>query len=50
MIIRQLHASDRAAWQHLWRGYIEFYQATIPAPQDELTWRRMLDPEYELHG
>ena len=50
MIIRQLHASDRAAWQHLWRGYIEFYQATIPAPQDELTWRRLLDPEYELHG
>ena len=50
MKIREIQPEDKAVWQHLWRGYIEFYKANIPAPQDDLTWRRLLDPDYELHG
>jgi len=50
MKIREIQHEDRAAWQHLWRGYIDFYKANIPSPQYDLTWQRLLDPDFGLHG
>jgi GNAT superfamily N-acetyltransferase len=48
--IRAIAPSDREIWLKLWHGYIEFYKATIPAEQDELTWSRLLDTNYNSFG
>jgi GNAT superfamily N-acetyltransferase len=48
--VRELQESDKSAWVVLWRGYIEFYEANIPEAQDDLTWSRLLDSSYNLHG
>ena len=34
----------------LWRGYIEFYKASIPEEMFEVTWQRLMDPSYNEHG
>ncbi len=48
--VRKVEASDKARWMELFRGYIVFYEADIPAEQYELTWSRLMDPNYECHG
>jgi GNAT superfamily N-acetyltransferase len=48
--VRKVEASDKARWMELFRGYIVFYEADIPAEQYELTWSRLMDPNYESHG
>ena len=48
--VRKVEASDKARWMELFRGYIVFYEADIPAEQYELTWNRLMDPNYECHG
>ena len=48
--VRKVEASDKARWMELFRGYIVFYEADIPAEQYELTWSRLMDSNYECHG
>ena len=48
--VRKVEASDKARWMELFRGYIVFYEADIPAEQYELTWNRLMDPNYECNG
>ena len=48
--VRKVETSDKARWMELFRGYIVFYEADIPAEQYELTWNRLMDPNYECHG
>ena len=48
--VRELKTTDRTAWEELWRGYIKFYKASIPESQYELTWNRLLDPEWNEYG
>jgi GNAT superfamily N-acetyltransferase len=48
--IRELCAGDKSSWLILWRGYLEFYETDIPEEQTELTWSRLLDTEYNMHG
>ena len=40
-VIRTIKASDRAAWERLWAGYLAFYERTIPREITELTWKRL---------
>jgi len=40
--IRPLRASDREAWDRLFHGYINFYEAKVPADVIELTWERLI--------
>ena len=42
--IRELRPTDRAAWEPLWRGYQEFYEATIAEEVTDTTWSRFHDP------
>ena len=44
--IRRLVASDKQAWQALWRGYQAFYQADLSADEDRL-WLALLRPPAE---
>ena len=47
--IRGLEPADRAAWEPLFRGYIEFYQAAVAGDVIGETWARLLSPEPEFH-
>jgi GNAT superfamily N-acetyltransferase len=47
--IRRLEARDRAAWERLFRGYIEFYKATVADDVIASTWQRILDRTPDFH-
>ena len=42
--IRPLVGQDRATWDALWTGYLEFYKTSLPKAQYDLTFQRYLDP------
>ena len=44
--VRSLEPSDRARWDELWQGYLTFYKTELTPEQSELTWQRLLDPNY----
>ena len=48
--IRSIEAKDREQWDALWAGYLEFYKAEISDEQTKLTWQRLGDEEFEMHG
>ena len=47
--IRPLAATDRKAWEALFRGYITFYKATIADDVIETTWTRLLSDAEHVH-
>ena len=49
-VIRPLASADRDAWLPLWRGYLSFYDSELSDEQTELTWHRLLDPQFPIHG
>lgn len=49
-VIRSIAAGDRAGWDALWAGYLEFYKTELDEAQTELTWQRLLDDEHGLNG
>ncbi len=48
--IRPLETRDRDAWLPLWRGYLEFYETSVPDEVTDETWRRIVDPAGAIHG
>jgi GNAT superfamily N-acetyltransferase len=46
--VRDLAAADRAGWEPLWRGYLEFYNATVADDVTDLTFRRLLDSAEDM--
>lgn len=48
--VRPLREDDRARWETLWQGYLDFYKSQLPSAVTEQTWRRFLDPEFPVHG
>lgn len=44
MIVRDIRASDRAQWDALWRGYLDFYESSVSAEVSDTTFARFLDP------
>jgi GNAT superfamily N-acetyltransferase len=48
--VRRLEARDKPAWLALFRGYIAFYQATVPDTVIETTWARLLaqEPDFPM--
>jgi GNAT superfamily N-acetyltransferase len=49
-IIRPIKSSDRAQWDALWQGYLTFYEHELTAEQTDLTWQRLCEDEFEMHG
>jgi len=41
MIIRPLAAGDRAGWEPLWQGYLEFYKTKLAPEVSDLTFARL---------
>ena len=46
--IRAALPTDKQRWFILWQGYLDFYQTELSATQNELTWQRILDPEFNM--
>lgn len=42
MHIRPLQKSDRAQWDALWNGYLEFYEASLPPETYDATFAALL--------
>jgi GNAT superfamily N-acetyltransferase len=42
MRVRPLQARDKPIWLALFKGYIEFYQATVPEDVIETLWQRLM--------
>lgn len=49
-LVRGLSSNDKSQWQEIWKSYIDFYKSSLPDAQYELTWSRLLDHEFNLHG
>lgn len=49
IVIRPVAAADRALWEPLWRGYLAFYERTVPEEVTEHNWRRLVVGQ-EIHG
>lgn len=48
--IRPLITADMQLWLPLWQGYLDFYNEALPAGLTELTWQRLIDADFNLHG
>jgi len=44
VVIGPVGAGERAAWEALWRAYLDFYDTSLAADIYEATWRRLQDP------
>ena len=47
-MIRPAVAADKSQWLILWQGYLDFYKTTLSSEQSELTWNRIMDPEFNM--
>ena len=47
--VRPLRPDEREAWEPLWAGYLEFYEATVAPHVTNETWRRLHDPAEPMH-
>jgi GNAT superfamily N-acetyltransferase len=47
--IRPLEVNDKACWLQLWKGYLSFYKTEFSAEKTEVTWKRLLDPNFNLY-
>lgn len=50
IIIEPLRKTDRARWAELWRGYLAFYQATLPSETYDHSWERMMAADGAIRG
>lgn len=49
LTLRPLTATDRAAWEPLWQGYLAFYKTSVPPETTGITWSRLLDLAEPMH-
>ena len=49
--IRPIEARDKPQWRHLWTGYLEFYETTVPDAVYDTTFERLVSPGHPAqHG
>jgi GNAT superfamily N-acetyltransferase len=46
--IRAANPADKQRWLVLWQGYLDFYKTELSTEQSELTWQRILNPEFNM--
>jgi GNAT superfamily N-acetyltransferase len=44
IVVRPLRRDERAAWEPLWKGYLDFYKTELPKDVYDTTWARLHDP------
>lgn len=50
LLVRALEARDYEAWLGLWNGYLDFYSEKLPEGLTQLSWQRIIDTHFNLHG
>jgi GNAT superfamily N-acetyltransferase len=50
ILVTKFRPDDETRWRELWRGYLEFYETTLPIERYVDTWRRLMSPEAPIHG
>lgn len=51
IVIRRPEPADERAWRALWRGYLDFYETTLPEAVYATTFARLLsEAEGDHHG
>jgi GNAT superfamily N-acetyltransferase len=45
IVIRPLRLDERADWEPLWKGYLDFYKTSVPKEVYDTTWARLHDPD-----
>jgi GNAT superfamily N-acetyltransferase len=45
IVIRPLRPDERADWEPLWKGYLDFYKTSVPKQTYDTTWARLHDPD-----
>ncbi len=48
--VRRVTDADRAEWEPLWQGYLDFYKTLLAPDVTDATWRRFLDPIEPIHA
>ena len=48
--IRPFEARDKSAWHELWQGYLKYYKSELSDEITEITWQRLLDPDFGIYG
>ncbi|MBB1093627.1 GNAT family N-acetyltransferase [Rhodopseudomonas palustris] len=47
--IHPVGPDERDAWEPLWNGYLDFYQATLTPGTSDVTWGRFHDPAEPMY-
>jgi GNAT superfamily N-acetyltransferase len=50
IVIRPVGMDERADWEPLWKGYLDFYRTTLPKEVYDTTWMRLHDPNEPMHA
>lgn len=46
--LRDARPGDRAGWDVLWQGFLQFYDTTLAPDVTDYTWSRLMDPACPL--
>lgn len=49
IVVRAVRPDERADWEPLWKGYLDFYQTTLPRETYDVTWKRLHDPAEPMY-
>ena len=49
IVIRPVGTGERADWQPLWKGYLDFYETALAEEVYDTTWARLHDPNEPMH-
>lgn len=49
VVIRAMSLEERATWEELWTGYLDFYDTKISQETKSVTWARLHDPSEPMH-
>ncbi|MGD9752520.1 MAG: N-acetyltransferase family protein [Acidimicrobiia bacterium] len=50
MTVRPLQPTDRPGWDPLWRGYLDFYRASVPDDVTDALWHTVCEPAGAISG
>ncbi len=50
LVIRPVSEDERAAWNPLWAGYLDFYKTALAQDVSDLTWHRFHDPDEQIYA
>ena len=45
IVIHPVSRDERAAWEPLWKGYLDFYRLSVAKEVYDTTWARLHDPD-----